>query len=117
MPWNKATEIEDLAALDIGLMPLPDEEWTQGKCGFKLIQYGAMGIPAVASPVGVNTDILRDGTNGYLATDPDEWLENLSRLLGSEELRKDLGAAGRRVIVERYSVESAREKFLDLVKE
>ncbi len=73
LSWSKATEISDLEKIDIGIMPLPDDEWSKGKCGFKALQYMALEIPAVASPVGVNTTIIQEGINGFLCTTDEEW--------------------------------------------
>ncbi len=101
--WQSATETEDLQPLDIGVMPLTDDIWTRGKCGMKALQYMALGIPAVCSPVGVNSDIIQDGENGLLAADTDEWVEKLKLLIRSTELRKKLGAEGRKTIEKTYS--------------
>lgn len=115
-PWVFATEIEDLNALDIGIMPLPDDDWTRGKCGFKGLQYMACGIPAVMSPVGVNKEIIRDGVNGFLAGSDKVWVERLSELIESEELRRSLGDAGRKTVEERYSVRSQQERYLTVLR-
>jgi glycosyltransferase involved in cell wall biosynthesis len=114
-PWRLENEVEDLNDLDIGIMPLPDDEWTRGKCGFKGLQYMACGIPAVMERVGVNPEIVRDGENGFLATSPQEWLEKLSELVESEELRRRLGAAGRQTVIDRYSVQSQKQAYLDVL--
>ena len=115
--WNISSEIEDLSEFDIGIMPLPDDEWAKGKCGFKGLQYMSMQIPAVMSPVGVNTEIIEDGVNGFLASSDDEWIEKLSLLIDSEELRRKLGADGRKTVLEKYSVESQKENYLDFFNE
>jgi glycosyltransferase involved in cell wall biosynthesis len=112
-PWNKETEIEDLSHFDIGIMPLPNDEWAKGKCGFKGLQYMALEIPTVMSPVGVNTEIIQDGENGFLAATEDEWIQKLSLLIESPELREKLGKAGRKTVVEKYSVEANKQKYLD----
>jgi glycosyltransferase involved in cell wall biosynthesis len=117
IPWNAATEIEDLRTIDIGLMPLPNDEWVRGKCGLKGLQYMALGIPTVMSPVGVNGEIIQHGKNGFLAGRDDEWVEVLSTLIEDPVLRADIGAAGRHRVVEAYSVNAWREKFCDLVIE
>ena len=101
--WRADTEVDDLRPLDIGLMPLPDDRWTRGKCGAKALQYMALGIPAVCSPVGVNSTIIGDGDNGMLADTEDEWVAKLRQLLRSPELRRKLGAAGRETVVAEYS--------------
>lgn len=114
VPWNKNTEIADLNQIDIGIMPLQDNEWAKGKCGFKLIQYLALGIPAVASPVGVNAAIIQDGENGLLANTPEVWKAKLSQLIQDTDLRRKLGENGRKQIVKKYSVESLKSQFFDL---
>lgn len=115
--WREATEIEDLNQIDIGVMPLTPDAWSDGKCGFKLIQYLALGIPAVASPVGVNKDIIQEGANGFLAQDKSEWQGKLSLLLKDCSLRKSIGKAGMSTIRERYSLNSQEEKFLSLFRD
>ena len=103
MQWRSQTEVEDFRPIDIGVMPLPDGPWSQGKCGLKALQYMALGIPTVCSLVGVNSDIIRDGDNGFLAASEDEWVAKLTRLLRSVELRKRLGLAGRLTVENKYS--------------
>jgi glycosyltransferase involved in cell wall biosynthesis len=115
--WREATEIEDLRDIDIGLMPLPDDEWAEGKCGLKALQFMALELPVVTSPVGVNTAIIEDGANGFLATTDDEWFDRLAALIESAELRARIGAAARATVVERYSVASQRETYLRLLSE
>ena len=100
--WRATTEVEDLAPVDIGIMPLPDTPWTRGKCGMKALQYMALGIPTICSPVGVNTDIIDDGENGLLASTDDEWVQRLAELLASPEERARLGAAGRQRVEEGF---------------
>ncbi len=114
LPWNKKAEIEDLATIDIGVMPLPDDEWAKGKCGFKLIQYLALEIPAVASPVGVNTDIIQHGQTGFLARTTEEWAESLKKLLQNQSIRAEMGKKGRALIEKKYSVQSQVEAFQSL---
>lgn len=112
--WKADTEVEDLQKIDIGIMPLPNEEWTRGKCGAKGLQYMGLGIPTIMSPVGVNTEIIEDGVNGFLADPDEEWIDKLSQLIESPELRKRLGNAGRATVVKHYSVEANKQKYLDL---
>jgi len=102
-PWRSDTEVEDLSDLDVGLMPLADTEWERGKCGLKALQYMALGIPAVVSPVGVNTEIVSHGENGLLASSGEEWERCLDRLLADAELRRRLGEAGRATVEASYS--------------
>lgn len=103
LPWRAATEVSDLGQIDIGIMPLPDESWSRGKCGLKALQYMALGIPTVCSPVGVNSEIIQNGDNGFLAATEAEWVEKLTQLLHDRELRQRLGAAGRATVEEKYS--------------
>lgn len=106
MPWRAASEVEDLSQIDVGVMPLPDDPWSRGKCGLKALQYMALGIPTVCSPVGVNSEIVEDGINGFLAATEADWVARLAELLRSAELRKRLGAAGRATVKARYSAKS-----------
>jgi glycosyltransferase involved in cell wall biosynthesis len=101
--WRSETEVEDLRPIDIGVMPLPDDAWSKGKCGLKALQFMALGIPTVCSPVGVNTDIIQDGENGFIAGTEKDWVEKLTRLLRSVELRKRLGLASRATVEQKYS--------------
>ena len=112
--WEKENEIQDLSAFDIGIMPLPDDEWTKGKCGFKGLQYMALEIPTIMSPVGVNIEIIDDGINGFLASTEEEWVAKLSELIESKELREKIGKEGRKTIVKQYSVDANKQKYLDL---
>ncbi|HEX7845512.1 MAG TPA: glycosyltransferase [Chitinophagaceae bacterium] len=114
--WKRDTETEDLLRFHIGLMPLTDDVISRGKCGFKAIQYMALGIPPVVSPVGVNTEIVQDGVNGYICEGENEWEERLEKLLTDENLRKNIGIAARRKIEQQYSVYSTRDMFLDVFK-
>ena len=111
--WNIETEIEELNKIDIGIMPLPDNQWTRGKCGFKGLQYMSLGIPTIMSPVGVNKDIIADGENGYLANSTDEWVNKLSLLIESVELRKKIGESGKNTIVKKYSVDANKQLYLN----
>lgn len=115
--WSAATEGDDLLGMHIGLMPLPDEDWARGKCGLKLLQYMAMGIVPVASAVGVNPEIIADGTNGILCHTPEEWKNALLKLLTDHSHRKTLAGECRNAVIKRYSVESQRHKFLHLFSE
>jgi glycosyltransferase involved in cell wall biosynthesis len=101
--WSAATEVEDIRRFDVGLMPLPDDDWSRGKCGLKMLQCMALGIATVASPVGVNAEIVDDGANGLLASGAAEWLDRLTRLARDPDLRRRLGDNGRATVEERYS--------------
>ena len=110
--WQKKTEITDLLEFNIGIMPLEDNEWERGKCGFKALQYMALGIPPVASPVGANNEIIQDGENGFLANTKEEWVEKLGQLIKSEALRVKMGQKARETVIEKYSVLSQRDEYL-----
>ncbi len=111
--WTKEDEIKELSTFDIGIMPLPDDKWANGKCGLKGLQYMALEIPTIMSPVGVNGEIIKDGENGFLADKDEEWIQKLSQLIEKAELRKQLGGAGRKTVVERYSVKAWESKYLE----
>lgn len=110
--WDRTTEINTLQDFDIGIMPLPDNQWTRGKCGFKGLQYMALEIPTIMSPVGVNSEIIRDGQNGYLASDEKEWIEKISKLIESESLRREMGVAGRKTVIENYSQHAWKDSYV-----
>lgn len=114
LPWNADTEIQDLLQLDIGIMPLPDDEWANGKCGFKALQYLALERPAVVSPVGVNSTIIEDGINGFLCATPEQWEIALRKLIEDSQLRNSMGKNGRVTVEQRYSVRSNASTFLSL---
>jgi hypothetical protein len=107
--WQLETEGAELSQIGIGIAPLPDTPWEQGKCGVKLLQYMACGIPVVASPVGVNAAIVADGVNGFLARDTEEWVTALRRLTADPKLRQQMGAAGRETVEKRFSAQRAAE--------
>lgn len=115
--WSKDTEVEDLQRIDIGIMPLEDTEWARGKCGFKLIQYGAIGIPSVASAVGTNIEVIEEGVSGFLISEIEHWKQRLEELLVNEELRKKMGAAARKKIETHYSVSAIHAGFIKLFKD
>jgi glycosyltransferase involved in cell wall biosynthesis len=104
LPWSETDEIALIQGMDIGIMPLPDEPWARGKCGYKLIQYMACGLPVIASPVGINSDIVDHGENGFLAPTSQEWAAAIAILAGDSGLRRAMGAAGRLKIERAYSL-------------
>ena len=116
MPWRAKTELEDLSAIDIGIMPLPDDAWSKGKCALKALQFMALGIPTVCSPVGVNTAVIQDDKNGFIAGSEDEWVEKLSRLLRSAALRERLGRAGRTTVEQGYSAKIQAPKVHEIFR-
>ncbi len=115
--WNAEREVTDLQSFDIGIMPLPDDPWAKGKCGLKALQYMAVGVPTVASPVGVNQEIIRDGHNGFLASTHTEWVEKLSHLLENQKLREEFSREGRRTVEQKYSAKIQAHRFLTLLEQ
>ena len=115
-PWTEATEVDDIQHFDIGIMPLPDSPFERGKCGYKLIQYMACGKPVVASPVGVNSTIVRDGVDGFLASTHQEWVIALTRLAGDSRLRQQMGHEGRLRIERDFSLQHAAPRLVALIK-
>ena len=113
IPWEKESEIDELIKFDIGLMPLSDNEWTKGKCGFKALQYMALQIPAIASDVGVNNKIISDGVNGFLTRNTNDWKEKLEELINNKELRTQFGIEGRKTIINSYSVSAIKQNYLN----
>lgn len=116
LPWRPETEVAELRTFDIGVMPLPDDQWSRGKCGLKALQYMAVGVPTVCSPVGVNTEIIQDDENGLIASTEDEWVEKLTRLLRSAELRQRLGRAGRATVDARYSASVQAPRVFQIIE-
>ena len=115
VPWTQEGEAREIGASHVGIMPLPDDEATRGKCGLKALQYMATGRPAVVSPVGMNVDLVRPGENGFLASTTDEYVEALKRLAESPELRSRLGANARRTVEQGYSAEAVSAMFARVV--
>ncbi|GEO03207.1 hypothetical protein AAE02nite_08710 [Adhaeribacter aerolatus] len=113
-PWRKETEIKDLGMFNVGLMPLEDDPWAKGKCAFKALQYMALGIPALVSPVGMNTEVVESGVNGYICNSSDEWYGALEHLMQDPEARIRLGRAARQKIEKDYAVTANRDNFLGL---
>ena len=114
--WDLNRENEYLNLIDIGLMPLDDSIWTQGKCGYKLIQYGSVGIPSVGSSVGINNEIILNGKTGYLAGNKDEWIKHLSFLIKNVDLRKKMGAEARIRILRNFSLGAYARQYAKIIK-
>lgn len=111
--WSRETEIRELQTIDIGIMPLPDDEWSKGKCGLKGLQYMSLGIPTIMSPVGVNTDIILQGINGFLASTEQEWLEKLELLIENPQLRERFKKEGQKTVAEKYSKNAWKSVILN----
>jgi glycosyltransferase involved in cell wall biosynthesis len=116
-PWRPETEVEDVIHFDIGIMPMPDDKWSRGKCACKALQYMAAGKPVVCSAIGANLELIRHGENGMLAATPEEWIQNLERLVDDPALRFRLGEAGRRTVEEKYSMRRCARMFAEVVRE
>lgn len=116
LPWSLDSELKALQGFDIGIMPLADDDWTRGKCGFKTIQYMSCGLPSVSSPVGVNCEIVSDGVNGLLASGEDEWVEKLTMLVQDSDLRTRVGNEGRRTVEENYSIGVGAQLLADTLR-
>jgi len=114
--WRAETEPAEVARFDVGLMPLPEDPWTRGKCGFKLLLYGACGVPSVASPVGVNREIIADGRTGILASRGEDWEEALVRLASDETLRREMGLAARARVADNYSAQAVIPAWADILR-
>lgn len=112
--WRRESEIDDLRGIDIGVMPLPNDEWTKGKCGFKALQYMALEIPAVVSPVGMNNELITHGKDGFLCASDEEWIQTLELLISNPGLRQEVGINGRQRVKSTYSVEANVERFMSL---
>lgn len=117
VPWSAARQVEELARFDIGVMPLPDEEWARGKCACKALEYMAVGVPTLSSPVGVNAEILSNGPSGFLAATDDEWVDRILALESDSALRRRLGLAGRETVEARYSARVQAPRVLEILTE
>ena len=114
-PWQEATEVRDLANADVGISWVPDDLWSQGKCGLKVLQYMAAGLPVIANPVGVHREMIQSGRTGYLASTPGEWVAAVKLLAGDVNLRRRLGQEGRRLVEAEYSVGVGAAKWVRLL--
>jgi glycosyltransferase involved in cell wall biosynthesis len=114
-PWSASTEADLISECDVGIMPLLDTPWEQGKCGYKLIQYMACGLPVVASPIGANLDIVKNGANGYLASSPQEWLTALQSILNAPQACDAMGQAGRHDVESRYCIQKTAPAYIGLL--
>jgi glycosyltransferase involved in cell wall biosynthesis len=115
--WDENTEVEEISKFDVGIMPLPDNPWERGKCGFKLIQYLSCNLPVIGSPVGVNREIIINGVNGFQANSKDEWIKYIRILKDDKELTLKMGKNGRRIVEEKYSLQGNVVKLINHFKE
>ena len=116
-PWSLSTQVRDLMECDIGLAPLPDDPFTRGKCGFKILQYAAASLPTVASPVGVNAEMIQDSQAGFLADSPQQWIENVSSLISNAENRVSVGHASRCNVAINYDKTVLGERLCQHIKQ
>jgi len=115
-PWSADTEAASLVAGDIGIAPTPTDPWTLGKCGFKIVQYMAAGLPVVASPVGANAELVQEGITGFLPTSDDAWANAIAKLASDADLRRRMGAAGRRRVEERFCLDHVADEWARLLR-
>lgn len=116
LPWREESEIQNIQRFDVGIMPLLDEPFERGKCGYKLIQYMACGLPVIASPVGVNGQIVEHGVTGFLVKSQDEWLQALAFLRDNPGRRREMGQAGRKKMEAEYSLQATAPKLAALLR-
>lgn len=116
-PWSLDGEIAALQSFDIGIMPLRDSVWARGKCGYKILQYMGVGVPAVASPVGINTDFIQHGVTGLLAATDREWVEGLRLLIENPSARREMGLMGRKLVEERHSKARFAGRYIEIMRE
>lgn len=113
--WTEESEVASLLSLDIGIMPIPDSPFERGKCSFKLLQYMACSLPVIASPVGMNTQVVENGVNGLLASSDDEWVAAIRHLADNPALRKEMGKRGREYVIENFQMEQSFNKLLHVI--
>jgi len=116
-PWQMETEQEHLRSFDVGIMPLWDSVWTRGKCGYKILQYMAIGTAVVASDVGVNGEIISSGQNGFLARTENDWVTSIGNLFENSEQRRTFGMRGRELIEQKFSLERYATRYAELFRE
>ena len=114
--WALEDENSDLQDIDIGLAPLPNHEWTKGKCATKLLQYLSVGIPVVCSPVGVHNEIIQEGVNGLFAASMKEWVEKIALFMKDKSLRERIGLEGKKTVESHYSLKANVPKFINAIK-
>lgn len=117
IPWTEATEAASIRTFDVGIMPLEDSLWERGKCGYKLIQYMASGLPVIASGVGVNSEIVNHSVNGFIANTKEEWTASFYYFIICRYRLSEMGAVGRRMVEDHYSLQVTEKKLLNLLHE
>jgi glycosyltransferase involved in cell wall biosynthesis len=114
--WRADTELEEIRSMDVGVMPLFEDEWSRGKCGLKVLQYLAAGVPVVVTPAGINSDIVKDGVEGFWARSPAEWVDRILALAADPALRRRMGLAGRKTVEAGYSLEVCLRRLEAVLK-
>lgn len=117
LDWTEDSEVARITECEVGIMPLSDSPWERGKCGYKLIQYMGCGLPVVASPVGVNRDVVLEGESGFLAQEPTDWVDRLGRLLADAQLRHTMGQRGRQRVEQDYCVQQVAPRLIRLLRD
>ena len=117
IPWNMPSEVQDLQNIDVGLYPLPNEEWVLGKSGLKALQYMALGIPTVATAIGANFRVIENGVSGFLVNSENEWFTQLAALIVDSDLRRQIGEGGRARVKKYYSVRANRLVYVKILEE
>jgi glycosyltransferase involved in cell wall biosynthesis len=115
LTWSESKEVEYITSSDIGVMPLFDTPWEQGKCGYKLIQYMACGLPSVATPVGANNCILQDGISGFFASNHEMWVDRLAKLLKNPQLRVNFGLSSRAIVEQQFCIQVTWQRLANLL--
>lgn len=115
IPWTEATEVANIHRFDIGIMPLQDSLWEKGKCSYKIIQYFASGIPAIASPVGMNKEVVKEGISGVTATNEHEWLAAIKNLMKDDDKRQAFGQAGRKSVEKQFALQVTAAKWVAIL--
>lgn len=116
LSWEQEKEVEYISQCHVGIMPLPDTPWTQGKCGFKLIQYMACGLPVIASPVGINTKIVKQNINGFLASTTQEWTNSIEKFLNNKCNIIAMGEIGKKIVEKKYCLQVSKKKYASILK-
>jgi glycosyltransferase involved in cell wall biosynthesis len=117
IPWDIKSEVKLIKECQIGIMPLTDSAWERGKCGFKLIQYMACGLPTVGSPIGINSEIIDHEKSGFLASNISDWVKYLERLLSSVTLRNEMGLAGLKIVEQRFTLNTTGPVIIEKIKQ
>lgn len=115
LPWQADSEVATIQSCDVGIMPLPDNPWAHGKCGFKLIQYMLAGLPCIASPIGANNDIILHGQTGFFAKDKNDWLASLKQFVAHRQLLESMGRAAKERALEKYTINASKDIWLKAV--